>query len=50
VQSSGESEISFTPRQPGVYRVEVYLKGWSPLARDIPWVISNPVFLKEAEK
>jgi hypothetical protein len=50
VQSSGESKISFTPRQPGVYRVEVYLKEWSPLARDIPWVVSNPIFLKEAEK
>lgn len=50
VQSSKESEISFTPEQPGVYRIEIYLKEWSPLARNIPWVISNPIFLKEDEK
>jgi hypothetical protein len=50
VLSSKAKDASLTPRQPGVYRVEIYLEGWSPLARNIPWIISNPIFLKEAER
>jgi hypothetical protein len=33
--------------KPGVYRVEVYLKERSPMAKDFPWILSNPIFLKE---
>ncbi len=50
ILSSEEREIFLTPQQPGVYRVEIYLKGWSSLARNIPWVVSNPIFLREDEK
>jgi hypothetical protein len=50
VLSSRAKDASLTPRQPGVYRVEIYLEGWSPLARNIPWIISNPIFLKEAKR
>lgn len=42
--------LSFLAKQPGTYRVEVYLKQWSPLAKDIPWIVSNPIFLREDEK
>jgi hypothetical protein len=32
---------------PGVYRLEVYLKEKTPMAEDFPWILSNPIFLKE---
>lgn len=44
---STEENASFEVKQPGVYRVEVYLKERSPLGKDIPWIISNPIFLRE---
>lgn len=50
ILSSEEKEISFMPQMSGVYRIELYLKGWSPLARNVPWVVSNPIFLREDEK
>lgn len=31
----------------GVYRMEVYLKERTPIRKDIPWILSNPIFLKE---
>jgi hypothetical protein len=49
VMRSSEKEISYAARQPGAYRVEVYLRDRSPLARNVPWIICNPVFLKEAK-
>ncbi len=33
--------------QPGVYRIEVFLKERTPLRRNCPWIISNPIFLRE---
>jgi hypothetical protein len=50
ILSSEEKRVSLAPQKPGIYRVEIYLKEWSPLARDIPWIVSNPIFLKEDEK
>jgi len=32
---------------PGTYRVEVYLKERTPMTNDFPWILSNPIFLKE---
>jgi hypothetical protein len=40
-------EISCPSMKPGVYRIEIYLQGGSPLARDFPWIISNPIFVRE---
>lgn len=34
-------------RLPGIYRVEVYLREKSPLAKYIPWIVSNPIFLRK---
>jgi hypothetical protein len=48
--SSEEKEVSLIATEPGTYRVEMYLRSWSPLARDVPWIISNPIFLKEDGK
>lgn len=42
-------EISFAPEEPGAYRIEIYLRGRTPLAGDFPWIISNPIFWREDE-
>lgn len=34
-------------QNPGIYRIEIFLKERTPLGKDIPWIISNPIFLKE---
>lgn len=47
VLRSEGSAISFPSDRPGVYRIEIYLRGRSPLARDFPWIISNPIFIRE---
>ena len=39
--------ITFASEGPGAYRIEIYLQGGSPLARDFPWIISNPIFIRE---
>jgi hypothetical protein len=33
--------------RPGIYRVEVYLRERTPMKKDFPWILSNPIFLKE---
>jgi len=48
--SSNEESISYEAAHPGTYRVEVYLTERSPLAKNIPWIVSNPIFLREDEK
>jgi hypothetical protein len=40
-------DISFPGDTAGVYRIEMYLRGGSPLARDFPWIISNPIYIRE---
>jgi hypothetical protein len=47
---SGEQELDFQATEPGAYRVEVYLRDWSPLASDIPWIVSNLIYLREGEE
>jgi len=32
---------------PGVYRVEVYLRERTPLGKDIPWIVSNPIYVRK---
>ena len=48
--SSNEESVSYEAAHPGTYRVEVYLTERSPLGKNIPWVVSNPIFLREDEK
>jgi hypothetical protein len=44
---SSEMTFSYTMTQPGTYRVEVYLKERTPMKKDFPWILSNPIFFKE---
>jgi len=48
--SSAEKSASYEATQPGTYRVEVYLMASSPLGKKIPWIVSNPIFLREDKK
>ena len=47
IHSSTQDDVTYKITKPGFYRVEVYLKERSPLHRDIPWIVSNPIFLTE---
>lgn len=47
---SQKKRITFKAANPGTYRVEVYLREKTPLRKNIPWIISNPIFLKEVKK
>lgn len=47
ILSSSENRIRFQPSSPGFYRVEVYLKEKSPMPKEIPWIVSNPIFLRD---
>lgn len=44
VLAEAEGAVEAQPPGPGVYRVEVRVPGW-----DVPWVISNPVYLFGSE-
>jgi hypothetical protein len=41
---NGES-LKAAAEGPGTYRAEVFLRERSPLGRDIPWIVSNPIFI-----
>ena len=47
IASSREGILRAPSEGPGVYRVEVYLKERSPLGADIPWIVSNPIYLRK---
>jgi hypothetical protein len=49
VLRSSKDEFIYETEEPGHYRVEVYLKERSPLDKNIPWILSNPIFLREKE-
>lgn len=50
VATSTEREFALPAAAPGAYRVEAYLRERSPLGRDVPWVISNPVVVPAGRK
>ncbi len=47
ILQSPDDTIEFQVEKSGIYRVEVYLKERSPLNKRIPWILSNPIFVKE---
>ncbi|HEX2694216.1 MAG TPA: PHP domain-containing protein [Acidobacteriota bacterium] len=47
IASSREDILRAPSEGPGVYRVEVYLKERSALGADIPWIVSNPIYLRK---
>ena len=45
-ESKGTSEMAFVPEQPGAYRVEVYRDDLGPPFDRLPWIISNPIYVR----
>ncbi|MDP2914720.1 MAG: PHP domain-containing protein [Candidatus Aminicenantes bacterium] len=43
---TSENELIVPLSAPGAYRVEVYLRERTPLNPGVPWIISNPVYVK----
>jgi hypothetical protein len=39
-------ELRYQAPEPGVYRAEVYLEDHPFLAPDVPWILSNPLFIE----
>jgi hypothetical protein len=48
IMTSEAQEFSYQVLQPGTYRVEVYLREKTPLKPSCPWIISNPIFIRES--
>lgn len=42
---AASGRLVFDSAEPGVYRVEVFLRARSPLGRDVPWIVSNPIVI-----
>lgn len=47
VASSREGPLRAQAEGAGVYRVEVFLRERTPLGADIPWIVSNPIYLRK---
>ncbi len=47
ILNSTDEDISYSASQPGTYRAEVYLRERTPLSNKIPWIVSNPIFLRK---
>ncbi len=47
VATTSRNVLSYRATMPGTYRVEVYLRGRTPLGSRVPWILSNPIFLRE---
>jgi hypothetical protein len=45
VASTKAREVRFAADSPGIYRAEVYLEGHRFLSSDVPWILSNPIFV-----
>ena len=44
-ETEAEDELFVAATTPGVYRVEVYLEDHALLSSDVPWILSNPIFV-----
>ena len=45
-ESGENTEIIFEAKEPGAYRTEVYLDALGSPFDKMPWIISNPVYVK----
>jgi hypothetical protein len=46
VLTSEQKTQTYLPLRAGVYRVEVFLRERTYLSQDCPWILSNPIFLR----
>lgn len=47
VDRTTEASLLYKAAEPGAYRVEVYLRERSPLSPRVPWILSNPVYVRK---
>ena len=47
VLKTKKKKLNFRAKKYGAYRIEVYLLDPSPLSKKIPWIVSNPIFLRK---
>jgi len=45
-ESEVNTQYSFAPTEPGAYRLEVYLDQLGPPFNKMPWIISNPIYVR----
>ena len=45
-EDSSKSEVGVEAREPGTYRVEVYRDDLGPPFDTMPWIISNPIYVR----
>lgn len=45
-EAGGATEIVFEAKEPGAYRVEVYLDALTGAFDKMPWIISNPIYIR----
>lgn len=50
VFSSRKNLSFYTAKELGTYRVEVTLTGKTALSKKVPWILSNPIFLREEKR
>lgn len=43
-------ELQYGVVDPGAYRAEAYLRERSPLRRDVPWIVANPIFVGREDR
>jgi hypothetical protein len=49
ILQSDDKSLAHRVTETGIYRVEVYLREKTPLRSNVPWILSNPIFLKEEQ-
>jgi len=47
VARTTEALLLHTALEPGAYHVEVYLRERSPLSPRVPWILSNPIYVRK---
>lgn len=47
VASGSGPDLIHEATEPGPYRVEVYLRARTPLGAGVPWILSNPIFVRK---
>jgi len=45
IAETNDPELRHPASSPGVYRAEIYLEDHPLLAPDVPWILSNPIFV-----
>jgi hypothetical protein len=45
-EAKAARELAFTPKEPGSYRVEVFLDSFGKPFDRLPWILSNPIYVR----